>query len=99
MLSNLTSWNIAWPDCSKNNGGTGHDEFLSSHGQSGCLLLGSSGDFFEVAEAEGLTTLPSAAAVRFVQMSIASLLRREELDFATDYQLWSVVAYAKLRYY
>src|SRR5262249_10643863 len=37
----------------ENNGGTGHDEFLSSHGQLGCPLLDSSGDFFEVAEAEG----------------------------------------------
>jgi hypothetical protein len=41
----------------ENNGGTGHDEFLSSHGQSGCPLLDSSGDFFEVAEAEGLDHL------------------------------------------
>ena len=41
----------------ENNGGTGHDEFLSSHGQLGCPLLDSSGDFFEVAEAESLDHL------------------------------------------
>jgi hypothetical protein len=41
----------------ENNGGTGHDEFLSSHGQLGCPLLDSSGDFFEVAETEGLNHL------------------------------------------
>jgi len=36
---------------------TRHDEFLSSHGQLGCPLLDSSGDFLEVAETEGLDHL------------------------------------------